>query len=135
MIIVSTNTPVTIPEGGAVTFDTTDLKYGDTECHRRNTTSVKLTSGGLYDLFFSATVSGSTANTTIGLSLYMGGEEIVNTRTSSDVYEANVMRTISNAYTVMNCCKDYDRITLVNTGSQPINIERAVLRISKHCGC
>lgn len=133
MIIVSTNTPVTIPIGGSVTFETTNLKYGDTECHRPRAAAVKLLSGGAYDVYFAATASGSTANTTIGLSLYLGDEEIAETRTLSDTYTANVMRTISNEYVVMNCCKDYDKITLVNTGSQPINIERAFLKISKRC--
>lgn len=133
MIIVSTNTPVTIPIGGSVTFETTNLKYGNTECHRPRAAAVKLLCGGVYDVYFAATVSGSSADISIGLSLYLGGEEIVETRTVSDVSTANVMRTISNEYVVMNCCKDYDKITLVNTGSQPINIERAFLKISKRC--
>lgn len=122
MISLSNSTAVTLAVGQAITFDVLNFRTGCSECHRTNSTSVKLRSNGIYEINFHANVSAPAA-TAISLSVELGGEplpggEMITTSTAAD--EIN---SVSITIPVRNCCGDFDRITIVNTGSTGITLQ------------
>lgn len=123
MIQLSNTTAQSVAVGQSVTFDTVLMKTGSAECHRKNTGSVKLCAkGGIYQLNFSANVSGATAATPVQLTVQLGGDNVpestmVYTPATADATgQVNIVLPIRN-----NCC-DYDRITIVNTGTTAITV-------------
>ena len=124
MIELSNDTSQTITAGSSMIFNTVILKTGNGECHRANTGSVKLcASGGIYQVYFSANVSGATADTSVQLSLALGGDILAETTMISTPSSANALNNVSTTCSIKNCCCDYDRVTVVNTGSVDVTID------------
>lgn len=118
MIVLSNNASQTLAAGQSMTFNTTVLKCGSTECHRANTGSVKLTRNGIYKVEFSANIAGAAA--ALQLNIAFGGEPLPETTTISTPASADVFNNVSTATAVAKCCCDYDRITVVNTGTTEV---------------
>ena len=77
MIELSNTIAQTVAVGQSITFDTTLLKTGCAECHRRNTGSVKLCAkNAIYQVNFNANVTGATAATPVQLNIQLGGDTI-----------------------------------------------------------
>lgn len=76
MIKLSNTTAQTLTPGQAITFDRVIFKSGCAECHRANTSSVKLRANGTYEVAFSANIGATAATTAVELSILLGGEAI-----------------------------------------------------------
>lgn len=122
MIVLSNTTAQTLTPGQSITFNDVVLHTGCAECHRANTGSVKLRANGAYEINFSGNVSSPTAATQVQLTVQLGGANLPETQMISTPSAASSLNNVSTSTIVKNCCGDYDRITVVNTGASDINI-------------
>lgn len=120
MIEVSTSENQTLAPGQSLIFDRTIIRTGKCECHRANSPAVKMCSKGCYAIYFDANVTGDTADTTVFLTVYAGGEPLPETLMASTPSAANTPNHVSTTTRVCNCCGDYSRVTVVNSGTTPI---------------
>lgn len=122
MIQLATTSATVVSAGQAITFDSTPLKTGCAECTRANTGSVKLRSNGIYVVTFSGNIGATTATTAAQLSIQLGGVTISDSTMISMTTAAGDLNNVSVAIPIKNCCGDYDRVTVVNTGTADINV-------------
>lgn len=123
MIELSNTTAQTVAVGQSITFNTTLLKTGCAECHRRNTGSVKLCAkNAIYQVNFNANVTGATAATPVQLNIQLGGDTIPESTMTYTPATANAVGNVSTVIPVRNNCCDYDRVTVTNTGTTDIII-------------
>ena len=122
MITLSNLTAQTLAPGQALVFDDVILHSGCGECHRRNTGAVKLRANGVYIVNYGANISGATAGTPVQLSLQIGGATLPETTVISTPAAANDFNNVFRETQLKNCCGDYDRITLVNTGTSTVTV-------------
>lgn len=122
MIELSNTTAQTLEAGQAITFDKVLLKTGCGECHRANTGSVKLRSSGTYVVSFGANIGATAATTEVQLSIQIGGETIPQSTMISTTATVGNLNSVSRTVPVRNCCCDYDRITVVNTGTTELTV-------------
>lgn len=122
MIVLSNTTAEVIAPGQAITFNTVVLHTGTGECHRPGTSSVKMKSNGIYELYFSANIGSAVADTTAQLNIQVGGETLPETTMISETSTANELNNVSAKTAVKNCCCDFDRVTVANTGVNAVNI-------------
>ena len=104
MIVLSNNASQTLAAGQSMIFNTTVLKCGSTECHRANTSSVKLTRNGIYKVEFSdlATINKDDMGY-IALAKALniiGGDEIGNVNPNKNVTRAEA---VTMAIKLINC--------------------------------
>ena len=84
---------------------------------------------------FHANVTGATAATPVQLALALGGDVMPETTMIFTPETANTVGQVSICLPVFNSCCDYDRVTVVNTGTTDIVISaNPMLAISKMCG-
>ncbi len=132
-----TNTAVqTVQPGQAVTFNQLVTKTGCGECYSAQTNSIKLRGGcnSVYTVGFGANVSSPTAGAAVQLSIALGGFPIAETTAQSTPETANVPNNIFRAIPIQMCCGDFDRITLINSGTTPITIGPNVVLFAKREG-
>lgn len=122
MIVLSNTTAQVIQPGQAITFNTVVLHTGNGECHRPGTSSVKMKCNGIYELNFTGNIGSAVEGTTAFLAIAVGGEVLPETRMVSETSTANELNNVSARTAVKNCCCDYDRVTVINTGINPVNI-------------
>lgn len=122
MIVLTNTIAQTLSAGESLTFDEVILHSGCGECHRKGTGSVKLRSNGVYELYFGGNVGGETAGTAVQLAMQIGGETLPETLMISVPAATDDLNHISASTLLKNCCGDYDRVTLTNTGDAPIII-------------
>lgn len=120
MIVLSNTIAQTIEPGQSITFDDVVLHSGCGECHRSNTGSVKLRANGVYEAHFSANIGGATAATPVQLALAIGGEPLLETTMISVPAAVNDLNNVATATAIKNCCGDYDRVSVTNTGTDPV---------------
>ncbi len=123
MLLLTNSVEQTLQPGEIVTYDTVVIKTGCGECYLRGTGSVKMKARGIYSVYFGANVTGATAATPVELSLRLGGEAII--PGSEMIYTpsvANAFSNVSKSIPVSNRCCDFDHISVVNTGTEPITI-------------
>lgn len=120
MILLTNTIAQTIAPGDSVTFDEVILHSGCGECHRKGSGSVKLRCNGVYELHFSANIGGETAATAVQLTLEIGGEALPETTMISVPAAVTDLNNVATATLLKNCCGDYDRVTVVNTGTVPV---------------
>lgn len=123
MIELSNTTAQTLAAGQSITFDKVLLKTGCGECHRANTGSVKMRANGIYKASFSGNISGATAGTAVQLSFQVGGATLPETLMVSTPGAANALNNVATSTLIKNCCGDYDRITVTNTGTTDVTID------------
>lgn len=121
MISLSNTTAQTLTPGQSITFNTVVLHTGCAECHRANTSSVKLRAKGIYDVHFSANI-GATVAGVAQLSIQLGGDTVNESTMISTTAAAGDLNNVSTAIPVRNCCDDYDRITVTNTGTTTVTV-------------
>lgn len=119
MIVLSNSTAQTLSPGQSMTFDEFLLHTGCGECWRKNTGSVKLRSNGVYEIHFSANVDGATAEGPVELALSLGDAAMPETTMISSVTGVN---NVATATAIKNCCGDYDRVSVKNTGTTTVTI-------------
>lgn len=122
MIIVSNTTAQTLAVGQSITFDNVILHTGCGECFRHNTNSVKLKANGIYEITFSGNIAGAAA-TPIQISLALGGSILPETTMMATSSTIGTNRNVSTTTAVRNCCGDFDRITVVNSGENEVTID------------
>lgn len=123
MIVLSNTTAQTLQPGQTITFNNKILHTGCGECHRVNTGSVKMRANGIYVATFSGNIGGATAATPVQLSIQVGGETLPETTMISVPAAANDLNNVSTTTILRNCCGDYDRLTVVNTGTVPVIVD------------
>ena len=122
MIILSNTTEQVVQPGQAITFNTVVMHTGNGECHRQGSSSVKMRCNGIYEVYFGGNIGSAVADTTAFLAIAVGGEVLPETRMVSETSTAGELNNVSRKTAVKNCCCDYDRITVVNVGINPVNI-------------
>lgn len=132
MIVLSNTTAQTLAPGQSITFDDVILHSGSGECHRRNTGAVKLRANGVYDVNFSGNI-GAVAPGPAQLSIQLGGVTLPETTMISTTAAAGDLNNVATATGVKNCCGDYDRVTVVNTGTAPITVGANSCLFIKRC--
>lgn len=130
MIVLSNTTEQTLAPGQSIVFDDVILHSGCGECHRNNTSSVKMRANGNYNLFFAANIGGPTAATPVQLSIQVGGSTLPETTAISTPAAVADRNNVARATTFKNCCGDYDRVTVTNTGANSVIVgANSVLRV------
>lgn len=117
MIVLSNTNAQTLAPGQAITFDIVSLHTGTGECHRRGTSSVKMKCNGVYEVSFSGQITSGTAGATPQLHIAVGGELLAETIMRYTVPTAGYVGNVAKKTEVKNCCCDYDRLTVVNSGT------------------
>ena len=135
MIELLNTTQQTIAVGGSMVFDKKVIQTGCCECHRTNTPAVKMRQRGYYEVAFNGNIGGATAGTAVQIALQLGGATLQETTMISVPAAANDLNNVSASTFLSNCCDDYNRITVVNTGTVPVIIgANASIKLKRVCG-
>lgn len=122
MIELTNSAAQVVQPGQSVAFNTVVLHTGCGECYRRNTPSIKLRANGIYEVAFSGNITGATAATPIQLAIALGGIALPETVMVSTPATANAFSNVATSTFIQNTCGDYDRVTVVNSGTEPVTI-------------
>lgn len=120
MIVLSNTAEQTLQPGQSIVFDEVILSAGSCECHRRNTANVKMRANGIYAASFSGNIGGETAATAVQLALTLGGSPLPETTMISVPAAVADRNNVATQTRVRNCCGDYDRVAVTNTGTVPV---------------
>lgn len=123
MIVLSNTTAQTLQPGQAITFDTVVLHSGTGECHRKGTSSVKMKAHGIYEVSFHGQITAGTAAQTPQLNIALGGDILAETIMRYTVPTAGYVGNVGTKTEIKNCCCDYDRLTVVNSGTTPVIVD------------
>lgn len=119
MIVLSNSTEQTLLPGQSITFDTVKLHSGCGECHRPGSSAVKMRCQGIYEITFSGNIGGTVAGP-VQLSIEVGGEILPETTMISTAGAVGDLNNVSTETRVRNCCGDYDKVTVTNTGTSDV---------------
>lgn len=119
MIVLSNSTEQTLLPGQSITFDTVKLHSGCGECHRPGSSAVKMRCQGIYEIAFSGNIGGTVAGP-VQLSIEVGGEVLTETTMISTAGAVGDLNNVSTETRVRNCCGDYDKVTVTNTGTSDV---------------
>lgn len=119
MIVLSNSATQTLLPGQALTFDLTRLHSGCGECHRQGSSAVKMKCSGIYEIAFHANIGGTVAGP-VQLAIQVGGETLPETTMISTAAAVGDLNNVGAETRVRNCCGDYDRVTVVNTGTSDV---------------
>lgn len=119
MIVLSNSAEQTLLAGQSITFDLVKLHSGCAECHREGSSSVKMRCSGIYDIAFSGNIGGTVAGP-VQLSIEVGGEILQETTMISTAGAVGDLNNVATQTRVRNCCSDYDRVTVTNTGTSDV---------------
>lgn len=96
--------------------------------------SVKLSRGDHY-VILNANVGGA-AGTQANLALALGNEVIPWTTRTVTITEATDIFPVSGVFPIDQCCCDFDRVSIVNTGTTPITVvANPTLAVTDQCNC
>lgn len=127
MIVLTNSAAQTVAPGAAVTFNTVRHHTGKAECSFPNSNAVKLRTCGVYEVHFSGNISGTAAGTPVQLAIAQGGVALPETVMVSTPAAANDYNNVATTTPVVQCCNDFNRITVVNTGTVPVNLSANML--------
>lgn len=134
MIKNNPNIQQTLLPGQALTFDLVKLHSGCGEYHREGSSAVKMRCSGIYELSFHANIGGTVAGP-VQLALQVGGETLQETTMISTAAAVGDLNNVGAETRVRNCCGDYDRVTVVNTGTSDVVVgPNAALVIGRRSG-
>lgn len=120
MIVVSNLTDQTLQPGQSLIFDRLVQKSGCGECFRLGSNFIKLR-GSLYELSFSGNI-GAVAPGPAQVSIQVGGSTLTETTAISQTAAAGDLNSVSKDTAYSNCCCDFDRVTITNTGTAAITV-------------
>ena len=121
MLLLSNFDTQIIQPGQSVIFNETLLNTNGCCCNRHTRNSAKLCSRGAYEVSFTGNVSGD-AGTQANLAIALGGEIRPETTMTATITAAGDVFNVSATTLVNKCCCDFDRITVVNTGTTPVTL-------------
>lgn len=133
MIELVNLTAQTLQPGQTLTFDKCPkLHTGCGECFNRQIpNSVKLCGKGVYKLEFSGNVT-STAAGNVQLAIAISGTPLSETAMNAQIAAAGNLTNVGTGTYFKNCCCDFDRVTVMNTGTTPVTVApNANLRIAR----
>lgn len=130
MIELSNTVAQRLTPGQSMVFNDVILHTGCSECHRENTGSIKMRANGIYEVSFGANISCVENRTDVELSIQIGGTTLPETRMISAPGAAG-FNSVYRTTLVKNCCGDYDRITVTNTGTVDVIIDAHPVLIVK----
>lgn len=119
MIVLSNSAEQTLLPGQSIVFDLVKLHSGCAECHREGSPSVKMRCAGIYEIAFAGNIGGTVAGP-VQLSIEVGGEVLTETTMISTVAAVGDLNNVATQTRVRNCCGDYDRVTVTNTGTSDV---------------
>lgn len=122
MVELSNSAPITLAPGEVATFNTVILDTGNCTCHRANTGSIKMNYRGFYDLRFSGNITGATAGTPVQIAMTLGGTPLPETTMISTPTAAGDLNNVATSTYIHNCCNDFSRVSIQNTGTVPVTI-------------
>lgn len=120
MITVSTLTDQTLQPGQSLIFDKIVQKSGCGECFRLGSNFIRL-KGCLYELSFSGNI-GAVAPGPAQVSMQVGGSTLPETTRIAQTAAAGDLNSVSADTSYHNCCCDFDRVTITNTGTAAITV-------------
>lgn len=125
MIVLTTTAAQTVAPGQPIIFDRQPLLHsGCGECFNQQVpSSVKLRGTGIYTLAFHGNI-GSVAAGTAQLAIQLGGTNVIlpETQMISQTAAAGDLNNVAMETGYKNCCGDFDRISVVNTGTADITV-------------
>lgn len=123
MIILSNSIAQVVQPGQSVVFDTIVLKTGNAEMYRPNTSAVTCCcKNGLYNVEFSGNIGSTTAATDAQLNVAYDQTPLLETTAISMTTTAGDLNNVSTGTSVRNECCCCGRVSVVNTGTEAINI-------------
>lgn len=120
MILLTNSAEITLAAGQVLTFDTVALRFGCGEYHRENSSAVKMCFNGPYIASFSGNIGGTTAATPVQLAFAIGGEVLTDSVMISTPAAVGDLNNVSKTVGLVNRCGDYDRIAIINNGTEPV---------------
>lgn len=131
MIQLVTTTEKTLAPNETLIFDEVILRSGCGECHRKGSGTVKMRANGIYNVHFHGNIGGAAAGA-VQLSAQLGGETLPDTTMISTTAAAGDLNNVAMDVKIKNCCGDYDRIAIVNTGTTELTVGvGAVLSVNR----
>lgn len=124
MILLTNTASQTVAVGAAVTYDTTILHTGNAECHRRSSGNVGTRALGVYEVQFSANVTGTVP---VELAISLDGEELPETLMISNVAG---LQNVSAMTAFRTCCGE-GRVSVVNTGAAAATVQNPKLFVRR----
>lgn len=123
-MIELTNTQAqALTTGQALAFDRVLLHTGCGECFNEQVNkSVKLCGKGVYELHFNGNITSDAAATPIQLALAIGGSPLPETAMNAVPTAAGDLVNVSTSTLLRNCCCDLDRVSVVNSGTNPLTV-------------
>ena len=125
MILLTNSSDQTIAPGAAVSYDSVIFQTGGGECHRDNSAAVSLRCKGIYEVHFSADVSGTAP---LELSIALDGEALPETVMVSNVAAG---QNVSTMTAVRTCCSGCGRVTVLNTGAADATVASPKLFVKR----
>lgn len=77
---------------------------------------------GNYEASFAGNISGAVAGTPVQLAFQLGGATMPETTMVATPGAANASNNVATSTLIKNCCGDYDRITVTNTGTTDVTV-------------
>lgn len=122
MIQLSNMTAQTLNPGQALSLNQVFKSKRGCECFNpQSPTSVKLCNNGVYDITFSGNIAGA-AGVPIQIAMALGGQPLIDTAMNSVSAAANDLNNVSTETLLRVCCCDLDRISIINSGTNPVTI-------------
>lgn len=122
MIILSNSVAQVLSPGQSATFDTIVLKTGNAECFRVNTGAVRLRfNNSIYEIHAGANI-GATAEGIAQIAIAFDGSPMLETTMISQTGAAGDLNSVNRETSVQTCCCDGGAITIINTGTNEINL-------------
>lgn len=121
MLAITNTAEQTVAAGGTVSLPTKLIKTGCRECFRTGSNSIKMRANGLYEIGFNANIGGTAAGA-VQLQLELGGVPEAETLMITTTATAGDLENVSCKTFIVNCCGDFDRVTVVNTGTTSLTV-------------
>lgn len=121
MIVLSNSAAQILQPGQSIQFDNEVLHTGCGECHRKNSSGVKLRAkGGIYSIHFSANAGGYAG--AVQLSVQASGMTLPETTMTTVPAAITDFMNVATATGYKNYCSESDVITVTNTGANVVTV-------------
>lgn len=121
MIVLTTPVAQVVQPGQTVLFTQVAEQEACCPCISPNGASVKLNKSNQHRIDFNANVGGA-AGTQANLAIALGGEAIPWTVMTATIEAATDVYNVGISFPLKQCCCDFDRVSVINTGTTPVNI-------------
>lgn len=140
MLELSTSAAQTLAPGASLVFDRKILGCNCGCCHRNNSSTVKILNGGTHRISFNGNIAvptGVTPPTTgVQLQVSLSGSPLPETTMTATPGAAGQFFNVfaSAAEKTCKCCKSFDTITIVNTGTTAVTVAAGANLIVERVG-